>query len=185
MQAEAARTVFFYGIALTAVIAALCAVLSRHILRAALCLVVVLAMSAGLYVLLGAEFLAGVQMLVYVGGIVVLLAFAIMLTSSLELREDRPAFHRRLIALVLAGLAYAGEMVAIAAGAFPPSAPPARATDDAVALGRMLLDRGSTGYVLPFEIVSLLLLAAVIGGIVVARRTPADDGEGRREGGAK
>lgn len=185
MHAEAAGTVFFYGIALVAVVAALCAVLSRHILRAALCLVVVLAMSAGLYVLLGAEFLAGVQMLVYVGGIVVLLAFAIMLTSSLELLEDRPALHRRLIALVLAGLVFAGEMVAIAGGIFPPSSPPARTADDAVVLGRLLLDRGPAGYVLPFEVVSLLLLAAVIGGIVVARRKPAADREGKREGGAK
>jgi len=173
MLTQTSLAVLFYVMAAVAVIAAVGAVVSRHILQAALHLVVVLAMSAGLYLLLGAEFLAGVQILVYVGGIVVLLAFAIMLTASAELLEDRPTLMRKLVGLTTAGLFFALAMLAFSTRAFPPSAPPPRATDDAVVLGRMLLDRGAAGYVLPFEIVSLLLLAVVIGGIVVARKRPA------------
>lgn len=182
MLTETSLTILFYALASVAVLAALGAVMSRHILRAALHLVVVLAMSAGLYLLLDAEFLAGVQLLVYVGGIVVLLAFAIMLTASSELLEDRPTLFRKMMGFGTAGLFFVLTTLAFMTQAFPPSAPPPRGTDDTEALGRLLLDRGATGYVLPFEIISLLLLAVVIGGIVVARKKPAGnpaDGKGK------
>lgn len=163
-------TLLFYGLAAVSVLAALGAVLSRHILRAALALMVVLLMSAGLYLLLDAEFLAGVQVLVYVGGIVVLLAFAIMLTSSMELLEDHPSLLRRLVGAVAAAAFFGVTTRILTAQAFQPATALTRTTEDAVVVGRMLLDRGATGYVLPFEIISLLLLAVVIGGVVVARK---------------
>lgn len=174
MLTEIGLSIIFYLLAAIAVIAAVGAVVSRHILQAAVHLVVVLAMSAGLYLLLGAEFLAGVQILVYVGGIVVLLAFAIMLTASAELLEDRPSQGRKLVGIAVAGLFFAITLLTFSTRALPPATPPPRAVDDTVALGRMLLNRGPTGYVLPFEIISLLLLTVVIGAIVVARKTPAE-----------
>ncbi len=174
-MANTGLTLLFYALAAVAVVAALGAVLTRHILRAALCLMVVLLMSAGLYLLVDAEFLAGVQVLVYVGGIVVLLAFAIMLTSSTELLEDHPSLLRKLVGIVAAGSFFFLTTRIFSTQAFQPAAMPPRTTDDAVVVGRMLLDRGSGGYVLPFEIISLLLLAVVIGGIVVARKKPARD----------
>ena len=79
----AGYTVLFYGMAVAAVFFAVATVISRHIFRSAVYLMCVLLAGAGFYLLLGAEFLAGVQVLVYVGGIVVLLAFVVMLTSTL------------------------------------------------------------------------------------------------------
>jgi NADH-quinone oxidoreductase subunit J len=171
---QATVTVLFYTFATLGFFAALGTVCSRLILRAAVCLMCLLAVSSAYYVLLGAEFLAGVQVLVYVGGIVVLLVFAIMLTGSSDLLEAHPSFVR--------GLAGAAAAVAFLASAvymcFATSFPQGSGTpvvDTTAALGRKLLDRGPDGYVLPFELISLLLLASAIGGIVVARKTPAPE----------
>lgn len=172
MMAQAAYTVFFYLLGGMAVLLALGVVFSRKLLRAAVALMAVLTVSAGLYVMLDAEFLAGVQVLVYVGGIVVLIVFAIMLTRSADLLEDQPSLWR-----MLAGGATAFLFVYLSMSAFL-SAPFATvqtqtAPDSTVAIGRQLLNYGPNGYVLPFEIISLLLLASVLGGIVIARKIPA------------
>lgn len=160
---------FSYGIAVTAVGFAVAVVTTPRILRAAVYLLVVLLAVAGAYVMLGAEFLAGVQALVYVGGIVVVIVFAVMLTSSVELREAPPPAWRRL----LAGLAALGFFGASAAAVLqPPFAAPRAPTapGNTSAIGEALLDYGPAGYVIPFELISLLLLSAAIGGIVIARR---------------
>lgn len=169
---DAAYTVLFYVFGAFAILMALVVVNARRLLRAAVALMLVLMASAALYLLLGAEFLAGVQVLVYVGGIVVLIVFAVMLTSSTDLLEDNPPLGRKVLGavasigfLMLTGTVFAQlQARESAAGAPPP--------DDVKAIGAKLLDFGSEGYVLPFELISLLLLAAVIGGIVVARKTP-------------
>ena len=175
MMHDAALTVLFYVLGAGAILCALAVVNARRLLRAALALMFVLLASAGLYLLLGAEFLAGIQVLVYVGGIVILIVFAVMLTSAADLLEDHPSPGRMLAGAVasISFLVFAGgvfvrlELAAPAPGARPPA--------DASAIGRRLLDFGSEGYVLPFELLSLLLLAAVIGGIAVARKTPPRD----------
>ena len=169
---DATNTILFYVLGAAAVLLALAVVNSRKLLRAAIYLMGVLAMSAGLYILLGAEFLAGIQVLVYVGGIVVLIVFAVMLTRSADLLVDKPTVGRMILGgttsiafLVLSGLIFWSSDFR----PMPAGAPPA---DNTLAIGRQLLDTGAGGYVLPFEIISLLLLAAVIGGIVIARKTP-------------
>lgn len=165
-------TVLFYVLGAAAILLALAVVNARKLLRAAIYLMGVLLMSAGLYVLLDADFLAGVQVLVYVGGILVLIVFAVMLTRSADLLEDNPSLRRK----VLGAVASIGLLVLMAAVFLTtPLKPLAEGTppkDDALVIGRQLLDQGPGGYVLPFEIVSVLLLVAVIGGIVVARKTP-------------
>ncbi len=172
MIIQATLTVLFYAFAALGFFAALGAVCSRYILRAAVCLMCLLAVSSAYYLMLGAEFLAGVQVLVYVGGIVVLLVFAIMLTGSSELREAHPAMVRGLAGAAAAVAFLASSLYVFAVVPFAQrSGPPV--ADTTSALGLKLLDRGPEGYVLPFEIVSLLLLAAAIGGIVVARKTSA------------
>jgi NADH-quinone oxidoreductase subunit J len=171
MIPEAVSTVLFYVIGATAILAALAVVNARRLLRAAIYLMGVLLASAGLYIMLSAEFLAGVQVLVYVGGIVVLIVFAIMLTRSAELQEDNPSLLRKF----LGGIASIGFLLvmvaALGSSEFPLLRDGPAPTDAPKAIGRQLLDFGAGGFVLPFEIVSLLLLAAVIGGIVVARKT--------------
>lgn len=160
---------FAYLLAVTAVGFAVAVVTTPRILRAAVYLLVVLLAGAGAYVLLGAEFLAGVQALVYVGGIVVVIVFAVMLTSAVELREAPPPRSRRALA-GLAALLFFGA--AAAAVLQPPFAAPlsSSAPGNVSAIGDALLDYGPAGYVLPFELISLLLLSAAVGGIVIARR---------------
>jgi NADH-quinone oxidoreductase subunit J len=169
---DAAATVIFYAFAAIAVIMAVAVVTARRLLRAAVFLMGVLFVSAGFYVLLGAEFLAGIQVLVYVGGIVVLIVFAVMLTHSEELQMDNPPLRRKVLAclaavvflLMTAGVFSTTRFYAVRSGPQP--------TDSTKEIGRSLLDSGKDGYVLPFEVISLLLLAAAIGGIVVARKVP-------------
>jgi len=174
MIADAIQTVLFYGLAVATVTLALAVVMNRHLLRAAVCLMGVLTASACLYVIMGAEYMAGVQILVYVGGIVVLIVFTVMLTSSIDLLEDKPAYLRKVLGLLVAGPLAVGITTALLHSPFAEETGGTRLGDDTLAVGRTMLDFGPQGYVLPFEIISLLLLAAAIGGIVVARRTPPD-----------
>jgi NADH-quinone oxidoreductase subunit J len=172
MISDAAYTLLFYAVSIITIVFAFAVTMSRNLLRAAIYLMMVLLTSACLYIMLDAEFLAGIQILVYVGGIVVLIVFAVMLTRSAELL-DRPSLRRKLSA-GLASLVFAAATICIFwTSAFPIAqnnvpVPPNNTEE----IGLKLLDYGSGGYILPFEIISILLLAAVIGGIVVARKTP-------------
>jgi NADH-quinone oxidoreductase subunit J len=175
-MSEMTQTIITYLVSAMAVVFALMAVTSRRTFRSAVYLMLMLAMAAGFYVLLGAELLAGVQLMVYVGGIVVLLVFAVMLTTTMGALEPAPD-KLRVVAGILGALAFFGSAGAALVGTgfqvLAPGAPPANNT---AAIGEALFDTGAAGYVLPFEVLSLLLLAAVIGGIVVARKGNAIDG---------
>jgi NADH-quinone oxidoreductase subunit J len=169
---DAANTILFYVLGAAAVLLALALVNTRRLLRAAIYLMGVLAASAGLYILLGAEFLAGIQVLVYVGGIVVLIVFAVMLTRSADLLVDKPTLGRMILGgatsiaflILSATTLWFSDFGVIQDGAAP--------KDNTLAIGKQLLDTGAGGYVLPFEIISLLLLGAIIAGIVIARKAP-------------
>jgi NADH-quinone oxidoreductase subunit J len=173
MSTETATAAIFLFFAAVAVVLAVGVVTSRRILRAAVCLAGVLVSTAAFYLLLGMEFLAGVQVLIYVGGIVVLLVYAVMLTSAANFVEERPAPRRKLVAGAVALAFFGLSVAAISATEFPVNPDAARPESDVAAIGRGLLDTGPDGYVLPFELISLLLLAAVIGGVVVARKRGA------------
>ena len=175
---KATSTLMFYLFAVVSVAFAIATVSSRRILRAAVYLMGVLAVTAGFYLLLGAPFLAGVQVLVYVGGIVVLIVYVVMLTRSSDLAEDNPSATRKITALLaaLASFVLAVIVFKSSESAFRGAGSHASTmlADDTAMIGRALLDRGPRGYVLPFEIVSLLLLAVVIGGITLARKIQVD-----------
>jgi len=123
-------------------------------------------------VLLDAEFLAGVQVLVYVGGIVVLIVFVVMLTSRADSVEEKPPPVRRALGALAAAGMFLAAAVSILGTPFPLADPGAAPVESAPAIGAALLDYGSQGYVVPFEVISLLLLAAIVGGIAVARKSP-------------
>lgn len=155
--------VLLLGLGAVAVGAALLVVTTAHLVRAGLYLVVCLGAVAGLYLTLTAELVAWVQVLIYVGAVVVLLLFAVMLTrapigASADL--DRPG----LPALLVGGGAGLG-LAALLADAYRWSSvtPPAPGT--AERLGAELF----RSWVLPFEVLSVLLLAALIGAIIVSR----------------
>jgi NADH:ubiquinone oxidoreductase subunit 6 (subunit J) len=155
----------FYLVAAFTVWAAGVVVLGRNIVRAAVALIFSFCGMAALYVLLDAEFLAAVQVLIYVGGITILLLFAIMLTSriasvGLRVVNDQVLWSAIAAAGLLLGLVYAATR-GLAGLSGPPALP-----ETAPFLGRALL----TTYALPFEVVSILLLAAMVGAIVLARK---------------
>jgi NADH-quinone oxidoreductase subunit J len=170
MPTETLTTVVFYLFAALAVGLAVAVVTTQRIFRAAVYLAGVLVASAVFYLLLHMEFLAGIQVLVYVGGIVVLLVYAVMLTTSVDFKEERPS-PRRLVLGLMGGVAFfAVTVVSIHYTTFPDRSDAAMPPSNVAAIGRSLFDTGPEGYVLPFELISLLLLAALIGGVVVARK---------------
>ena len=178
MIADAVVTLLFYAFAFASFLFATAVVSERKLLRAAIALMGVLGVSAAFYALLGAHFLAGVQVMVYVGGIVVLIVFAIMLTSSAALLEDVPSIWRRLLGGATAVGFFVLSLFALLSSPLKQcvcQVAEAPLQDDTRAIGRALLDFSGEGYVLPFEIISLVLLAALIGGIVIARKLPPEN----------
>jgi NADH:ubiquinone oxidoreductase subunit 6 (subunit J) len=158
-------TIAFYACSLILVVAALGVLLLRNLFHAGLSLIAALFTMAALFILLGAEFVAGIQVLIYVGAIAVLILFAVMLTQRIaEAKAKR--FTRALIPGLAVALALVVVMILVATGltgyGFTPFA-----TEDTVGdIGQVLLST----YVLPFEVISLLLLGALVGAIVLARK---------------
>jgi NADH-quinone oxidoreductase subunit J len=156
----------FSGLGAVGILAAVRLVTARNVVHAALFLVVSLAMVAGVYLLLAAEFVAWVQVLIYVGAIVVLLLFGLMLTRAPIGREALDNQQRGISAVVAVGV-LAGLSVLLW-DTFRESEIDL-ATSPTAEVGSNLFE----SFVLPFEVVSFLLLAALIGAIVLARKEEA------------
>jgi len=157
-------SVAFWVLASIAVLAALSVVLVRDVFRAALSLILCFLMVAGLYITLNADFLAAVQILIYVGAISVLIILAIMLTR--EVQRGSPSNRFRLPAFFVAVLFFAGIAYAMLNTPWQiSSTPPLEPTTPAIA--GLLFGQG--GFILPVEIAPVLLLAAIIGAIVLVR----------------
>ena len=157
-------SVAFWVLASVAVLAALAVVLLRDVFRAALSLILCFLMVAGIYLTLSADFLAAVQILVYVGAISVLIILAIMLTR--EVQQGSPSNRFRLPAFLVALLFLAGIAFAVLRTPWQiSSAPPLEPTTPAIA-GLLF---GEGGFILPVEIAPVLLLAAILGAIVLVR----------------
>ena len=158
-------TAVFYLVAIVTVGSALMVAFSRNIIYSAFSLLGTFAGSAGLYVFLGADFVAAVQLLIYVGGILVLILFAVMLTHRITDVEITNRAAGRIPALIVTGVfiylliqtvretpwVKAKEVV------FQPTT---------AKIGDLFLD----AYLLPFELASLVLLAALIGAVVISRK---------------
>jgi NADH-quinone oxidoreductase subunit J len=144
-------------------------VTSRKILRAAVYLLFVLVSTSGLYFMLNYQFLAAVQLSLYAGGIVVLIIFSILLTSHIS-QKFEPAGWKKSVFSAIASLA--GAILAITTILdFKFSATNQAAKEiDMKLVGKSLLSVDYDGYILPFEVISVLLLAAMIAAIVVAKK---------------
>jgi NADH-quinone oxidoreductase subunit J len=152
---------------LMAVIGSLAAfrlVTSQNVVHAALYLVVTLAMVGATYLILAAEFLAWVQVLIYVGAIVVLLLFSLMLTKAPIGRETLDNQQRFIAAVV--GVGILAGLVFLIQDAFGDKPPVRLAHVTTTQVGESIF----RSFVLPFEVVSVLLLAALVGAVVIARK---------------
>jgi NADH-quinone oxidoreductase subunit J len=155
----------FYLLAALTVASALGVALAHHIFYSAVALMGTLLGIASLFVLLGADFLGVVQLLVYVGGILVLTLFAVMLTLRIAEANVSNRAVGRLPAAALVGLAF-GWMVHVARRASWVVGEPQAPAPTTYGVGNAFL----TQYALPFEVASLVLLAALIGAVMVSRK---------------
>ena len=158
--------VIFYFLAVVVVSSASVVVFSRNILYSAFSLLFTFVGVAGMYVLLAADFLAITQLVIYVGGILVLILFGVMLTNKVFNVDIKTGTLQTLPALVLTAV-----MAGVLCGIFfftqwtlrPAEVVP---SSTAPAIGIALM----TGYILPFEVASIVLLVAMIGAAMIARR---------------
>ncbi len=169
MTTESWASLVFYVVAICLVLGALAVVLLPRIVHAALALVFFFFMTSGIYVLLGADFIAATQVIIYVGAITVLFLFAIMLTHHSYAPDSNPGNSQWLaagpVAAVIGGLLI--WVFSQARFQISTAATPGGVTDVTQSLGKLLMGP----YLVPFEIAGLLLLAAMIGAIVIARET--------------
>ena len=166
MNAANYQQIVFWMLAAVIGFSALRVVTASNVIHAALYLVGTLMGAAGLYILLVAEFVAWVQVLVYVGAIIVLMLFGLMLTRAPIGKGKYDNDQRPLAAICAAAVfgvtswilvdAFDGEMIELTGAA--------RSTSESI--GELIFSK----YVLPFEVVSVLLLAALVGAVVIARR---------------
>lgn len=166
--------IIFYTIATIMIVFSLLAVTARKILRAAVYLLFALGGTAAVYFMVDYFFLAAVQLIVYAGGIVVLIIFSILLTSHIEEKLERPDMLKLLLTSILGLGGAALSIYVITNHVYYPQ------TDGGLeanmtTIGEKLLGYGAGGYVLPFEVISILLLAAMVGAIVVAKRNKPED----------
>jgi NADH-quinone oxidoreductase subunit J len=138
----------------------------RDIIRCGLAMIVCFGSLAGIYAIIGAPLLAAAQVIVYIGAISVLILFAIMLTQTKD-APSRLVFQTQAVPAAIASIVI-GVVIALAIGATDWGEAAKRARLTAEALSSVLFN----SFVLPFEIVSVLLLAAVIGGVYLAKREP-------------
>ncbi len=168
---ESVGSIIVYAvIALTIIVCSVLAVTTRKILRAATYLLFSLFATAALYFQLDYEFLGAVQIAVYAGGIVVLFVFSILLTSKPGDNTPALASKKRVLGgigalamFLVAGYSLVSRtsmLLAVAAGGNP----------SMTEIGTALMGTGHGQYLLPFEAISVLLLACIIGGVVIARK---------------
>ncbi|WP_042350999.1 NADH-quinone oxidoreductase subunit J [Bacillus massiliigorillae] len=162
----------FMMLALVAVIGGLLLLSLRKVVHMVIAVVFTFISIAGLYILLSAEFLAAVQILIYSGAITIMMLFGIMLTKHNDKEEERGNRIRKWFIL----LGIAGFAVTVYLGIYNfdiPSAATNLHVDNTKQIGIELFSK----YAIPFELVSILLLVALIGAVILAKRDPEEEAE--------
>ncbi|MEO7306818.1 MAG: NADH-quinone oxidoreductase subunit J [Ferruginibacter sp.] len=163
-------SIIFYLLAALTLVSGLLAVTTRMIFRAAIYLLFALIGIAGIYFWLQYEFIAAVQIVVYVGGIVVLIIFSIFLTQQAGDLLPKQKLGRQVFSALAAFCGLALVMLQLAQHTFTET--DNKVIEPTVAnIGNQMLGVDDNGYALPFEVVSILLLAALVGCIVIALKT--------------
>ncbi|MDT8415315.1 MAG: NADH-quinone oxidoreductase subunit J [Flavobacteriaceae bacterium] len=159
--------ILFYLLSIIILVFAISAVSSRKMLRSVIYLLFVLCAIAGLYFMVDYNFLAAVQLTVYAGGIVVLMIFSVMLVHHIDMEME---VARKTKQALTAALCLSGVVVFLfTIYQHPFASVPTQNTITVAEVGTLLLDYQAGGFILPFEVISVLLLAVMIGGIVIAK----------------
>ena len=166
--------IIFYLLAALTLVCGLLAVTTRLIFRAAIFLLFSLIGIAGIYFWLSYEFIAAVQIVVYAGGITVLIIFSIFLTQQAGDKLPAQKFGRTVFSVLASFCGFALVMLQVYKQVFYQTSEIAT-TVTVGDIGRKMLDTENDGYALPFEVISILLLAAMVGCIVIAMKTPDQD----------
>lgn len=149
------------------VVFAFMAVSSRKMLRSVIYLLFVLIGISGIYFLVDYTFLAAVQLAVYAGGVIVLIIFSVLLVHHIELRLDVTSISKRIAAGVLSFTGIGLTLYAVYTYPFDPVENYNTLTVEAI--GKQLLSYEEGGFILPFEVISILLVAVMLGAIIIAK----------------
>ena len=156
----------FWILSVVIIVSGMLVVSLKNVFHCALALIMCLFAVAGIYVLLQAEFLAAAQVLIYVGAVAILIIFAVMLTTDLADGKITQTNENATIAFVTCVMFAAGAMFLIKKTRVWNISDTGLSFDNVSAIGKNLM----TTFMLPFEVASVLLLAALIGAIVLARK---------------
>ena len=155
----------FLGVALLVVVSAFGVVVSSNLVHSAVALLFTLFGVAGLYIFLYADFLAATQVVIYVGGILVLIIFGVMLTNKIDTPSIASSSSNQVIGSIVSFLLFSFQLgVIFKTDWYTVDAAPVESSVSII--GRMLLEE----YLLPFELVSVLLLGALIGASMLSRK---------------
>lgn len=173
------HNIMFVILSVFMVLSSIATVMSKSIIRAATYLLFVLLGTAGIYFLLGYTFLGAVQIMVYAGGIVVLYVFSILLTSGQQEKLSKNTVSKVVASALLSIVGFGVFLLMLLKSKLFDSVAALGAPTEAVGvennsinqIGRFMLSSGEGGYLLPFEAVSLLLLACIVAGLIVARKS--------------
>jgi NADH-quinone oxidoreductase subunit J len=164
-ETNALNIALFYLFAVLTGASAIGVVACRNIVRAAVCLLFALAGVAGIYFLLNAEFLAAVQLVVYTGGILILIIFGVMLTSTSPFSRFEPKAAEVVIALSIASVLFTALVLVAVRTPFTITTIQPAAENSIDRFGQALLGE----YIVPFELASVLLLVVMVGAAYLAR----------------
>jgi len=140
---------------------------SSDIVHAAFSLLFTFFGVAGLYVLLGADFIGVVQVIIYIGGILVLIIFGVMMTERGKMLRLTVQLPGRIFAAILSLIILVGLVLAVIRTPWPIVPSPAAPGPTSAAMGELILSK----YLIPFEVVALLLLASLVGAVLIVRRS--------------
>lgn len=159
--------VIFYILALSMITFAIAAVSSRRMLRSVIYLLFVLVGVAGIFFLIDYNFLAAIQLTVYAGGIIVLIIFSVLLVHHIELKLEMAKPIRQIITAIACLIGIGIFLSTIYS--YPFEIVENNYTTTTAEIGSRLLSYDAGGFILPFEVISIVLLAAMVGAIVIAK----------------
>jgi NADH-quinone oxidoreductase subunit J len=172
MNPPVATPFFFYLLAGIMIIGGILVITRKNAVHSALALITALLAQAGIYLMLYAPFVAGVQIILYAGGIMVLFLFVIMLINIERTIKERQ-FNKQWLVGIVAAAALGGLFIAVftqGKDLFPNGRMLYGESDNTQKIAGLLFDRSTGMYMFSFEIASLLLLVAIIGAVVMAKK---------------